>query len=55
MNLFLAIFAFVVMVAFLAILVIHVPRIDLICVIGITVALAAWDLFTTFRSKDASR
>ena len=55
MNLFLAIFAFVVMVAFLAILVIHVPRIDLMVVTGITVALAAWDLYTTFRSRGGSR
>lgn len=55
MNLFLAVFAFVVMVAFLAILVIHVPRTDLICVVGLTVALGAWDLFTTFRSKGGSR
>lgn len=55
MNLLLAIFAFVVLVAFLAILVIHVPRIDLICVIGVAVALAAWDLYTTFRSRSGSR
>ena len=55
MNLFMAILAFVVLMAFLAILVMHVPRIDLICVIGITVALAGWDLFTTFRAQDRSR
>jgi hypothetical protein len=52
MKLFMAILAFVVLMAFLAILVIHVPRIDLICVIAITVASAAWDLYTTFRSTD---
>lgn len=55
MNLLLALFAFVVLVAFLAILLIHVPRIDLMVVIGITVALAAWDLYTTFRSRRGSR
>ena len=55
MKLFMAILAFVVLMAFLAILVIHVPRIDLIGVIAITVTLAAWDLFTTFRSGDRSR
>jgi hypothetical protein len=52
MKLFMAILAFVVLVGFLAILVIHVPRIDLICVIAIAVTLAAWDLYTTFRSTD---
>ncbi len=52
MKLFMAILAFVVLVGFLAILVIHVPRIDLICVIVIAVTLAAWDLYTTFRSTD---
>ncbi len=51
MNLLLAFLAFVTLVAFLVILVIHVPRIDLTVVIGITVALAAWDLYRTFRSR----
>lgn len=55
MNVFMAILAFAFLVAFLAILVIHVPRIDLIAVIGITVALAAWDLYTTHRLKGGSR
>lgn len=55
MNLLVAILAFVALAAFLAILLIHVPRLDLICVIGITVALAAWDLYTTFRSRRGPR
>jgi len=51
MNKLLAIFAFLVLVGFLAILVIHVPRLDLTMVIAITVVLAAWDLYTTHRSR----
>ncbi len=51
MNLLMGFLAFVTLAAFLAVLVIHVPRLDLTAVIGITVALAAWDLFTTFRSR----
>jgi hypothetical protein len=46
-----AIFAFLVLVGFLAILLIHVPRLDLIAVIALTVLLAAWDLYTTHRSR----
>ena len=51
MNKLLAIFACLVLVAFLAILVIHVPRVDLAAVIGFTLLLAAWDLYTTHRSR----
>ena len=51
MNRFLAILAFAVMVAFLAILVIHVPRADLIAVIGATVLLAGWDLVLNLRNR----
>lgn len=47
----LAVLAFLVLVGFLAILLIHVPRIDLGAVIAITVLLAAWDLYTTHRSS----
>jgi hypothetical protein len=50
MNKVLAIFAFLVFVGFLAILIFHVPRLDLGAVIAITVLLAAWDLFTTHRT-----
>ena len=49
MNKALAIFAFLVLVAFLSILIIHVPRVDLAAVIGFTVLLAGWDLYTTHR------
>lgn len=51
MNLLMALFAFAVLLAFLAILVIHVPRTDLMIVIGATVLLAGYDLFTTFRPR----
>ncbi|MCD1627331.1 MAG: hypothetical protein ACU0B7_00615 [Paracoccaceae bacterium] len=51
MNKVMAVFAFLVLVAFLAILLIHVPRLDLIVVIGFTVLLAAWDLYTTHRPR----
>ncbi|MFC3632038.1 hypothetical protein ACFOM8_21700 [Paracoccus angustae] len=51
MNLLMAFLAFATLVGFLAILVIHVPRLDLIAVIAVTVLLAAWDLFTTFRPR----
>ena len=52
MNRLVAIFAFLVLVGFLSILVIHVPRLDLTIVIGLTVLLAAWDLYTTHRSRE---
>ncbi|MBN2629325.1 MAG: hypothetical protein JXR75_02150 [Rhodobacteraceae bacterium] len=45
MNSVLAIFAFSVLLAFLGILLWHVPRLDLIGVVGVTVALAGWDLY----------
>ena len=51
MNNTMAVFAFLVVIAFLSILVIHVPRVDLISVIAITVALGLWDLYTTCFSK----
>lgn len=50
MNFLMAFMAFLVLSVFLGILVIHVPRADLVSVIIITVSLAAWDLYTTFRS-----
>lgn len=37
--------AFGVLAAFLAILIYKVPRVDLILVVGITLALAGWDFF----------
>lgn len=51
LNLLMGIFAFATLLAFLAILVIHVPRTDLMVVIGITVLLAGWDLYTSFRPR----
>lgn len=51
MNKFMAVFAFVVLVAFLSILVIHVPRVDLTVVILITVVLAGWDLVLGLKGR----
>lgn len=39
-----AVFAYAVFVAFVGILLWHVPRWDLTAVIGLTVVLAGWDL-----------
>jgi hypothetical protein len=49
MNKLLASVAFVVLVGFLGILIWHVPRLDLIAVVGLTVALAGWDLLKGLR------
>jgi hypothetical protein len=49
MHKFLGIFAFAVLAGFLAILVIHVPRLDLTVVIGVTVLLAGWDMVMNLR------
>jgi hypothetical protein len=51
MNKVLAVFAFLTLAAFLGVLVVHIHRIDLISVIVITLLLAAWDLYTTHKSK----
>lgn len=51
MNNIMAIVAFLIFVGFLAVLVIHVPRLDLTLLIAFTVILAAWDLFTTVRAS----
>ncbi|WP_168733061.1 hypothetical protein [Aliigemmobacter aestuarii] len=51
MNNLIAILAFLVFVGFLAILLIHVPRLDLVVVIGATVALAGWDLFQNLKGN----
>jgi hypothetical protein len=47
----LGVFAFLVLVGFLSILVIHVPRLDLVAVIVITVLLAGWDLILNLRGN----
>lgn len=49
MDKLLAAIAFAVLVGFLGILIWHVPRLDLIAVVGITVALAGWDLLKGMR------
>jgi hypothetical protein len=51
MNNLLALFAFGVLVAFLSILLIHVPRIDLTVVIILTLMLAGWDLYQGLRGN----
>lgn len=51
MNLTMALLALAMLIAFLGILILHVPRLDLIAVVGITLVLAAWDLYTTFRRR----
>lgn len=51
MNNTIAVFAFLVVFAFVSILVIHVPRLDLIAVIAITIMLACWDLYTSCFAK----
>jgi hypothetical protein len=50
-NKIMAVLAFAVLVGFLSILLIHVPRLDLAVVIGFTILLAAWDLYSTHRSR----
>lgn len=52
MNKIMALAAFALMLAFLGILLWHVPRLDLIAVVAITVALAGWDLVLNLRKKD---
>ena len=51
MNNLMALFAFAVLLGFLGILLWHVPRLDLIGVVSVTVALAGWDLITTLRKR----
>lgn len=43
--------AFLMLVAFLGILIVHLPRLDLITVIVITVLLAGWDLVLNLRGN----
>lgn len=51
MNNIMALFAFGVFIVFLGILVWNVPRLDLMVVIGLTVALAGWDLVRNLRGN----
>lgn len=54
MNNVLAILAFAIFVVFLGILLWSVPRMDLIFVVGLTVALAGWDLVQTLKGNHDS-
>ena len=47
----LALLAFAIFVIYLGVLAVRVPRIDLQIVIGLTILLAAYDLWTEFRKK----
>ena len=51
MNNFLALMAFAVFVGFLGILIWNVPRLDLMGVVGVTVALAGWDLIKNLKDN----
>lgn len=51
MNRLMALAALVVLIGFLSILLIHVPRLDLALVIGVTVVLAGWDVYTGFSKR----
>jgi hypothetical protein len=51
MNNILALLAFGLMVAFLGILLWHVPRLDLFGVVGFTIILAGWDLVLNIKSN----
>jgi hypothetical protein len=51
MNNFLALMAFAVFVGFLGILIWNAPRLDLMGVVGVTVALAGWDLIKNLKDN----
>ncbi|MDS9469205.1 hypothetical protein RGQ15_16715 [Paracoccus sp. MBLB3053] len=51
MNILLAGLAFAFLAAFTAVLLVHLPRPDLICLVVITLALAAWDIFLSLRDS----
>ncbi|ALI54338.1 hypothetical protein [Celeribacter marinus] len=55
MNKLIAVFAFLVLFAFLAILVIHVPRLDLTVVILVASGLGCWDLYTSCFAKKTDK
>ena len=54
MNNVLALFAFAILLIFLGILVWSVPRADLIFVVGLTLALAGWDLVQNLKGNHDS-
>ncbi|MFN3293429.1 MAG: hypothetical protein ACK4S2_12415 [Gemmobacter sp.] len=49
MDKLVAVVAYLILLAFLGILLWHVPRLDLTLVIGLTVVLAGWDLVRSLR------
>lgn len=51
MNKVMGLGAFAVLLGFLGILLWHVPRLDLIGVVSVTLLLAGWDLIQHLRSK----
>lgn len=51
MNKVMAIVAFLIFVGFLSVLIVHVPRFDLMGIIGFTILLAGWDLISTLRKS----
>jgi hypothetical protein len=51
MNNILALVAFAVLLVFLGLLRWSVPRLDLICIVGLTVTLAGWDLVQTLKGN----
>lgn len=52
MDRLVALFAFAVLLGFVGILLWHVPRLDLIAVVALTVALAGWDLARSLSRKE---
>lgn len=54
MNNVLALFAFAILLVFLAILVWSVPRLDLMFVVGLTLLLAGWDLVQNLKGNHDS-
>lgn len=51
MNNILALIAFATLLAFLGILLWSVPRLDLFAVVGVTIALAGWDLYQSLKGN----
>jgi small-conductance mechanosensitive channel len=51
MNNILALAAFATLIVFLGILVWNVPRLDLMGVVGVTIALAGWDLYQNLKGN----
>ncbi|WP_167620055.1 hypothetical protein [Paracoccus ravus] len=49
MKFFLAFLSFATLIGFLAVLLAGVPRLDLFCLVGITLLLALWDTILTLR------